>query len=890
MLAVLSTCLVPAPAIGGYEEGFESTTTTWRIAGSDVRHQILAHQREEKEHHSGARCEHIRINAGNGTHVYFAQDVGQALVVEGMEISLWVKCDRPGIAILARVVFPNEMAAGNGQPLSALVRGTTYTEASRWQRLKIERLPLLVERQQRVLRLQHKSDLNYEGAYLDQVIVNVYGGPGATGVFIDDLEIDNYVDRRLVQDGQRMSTYAEQTTTETEGIAEGSPLVERRGEILFADGVPFVARAIQHNSENPGELSGLGVNMLFVSDRPSWEFLASAARSKLKVACPPPRMPSTDDHTILSASDANLANPAYGPVLAWHLERRISANSDHDFSQLCSLVRRLDSHTKRPLLGEAPKISEDFAQTCDLLLLSYPLSGNVRDSAECIRKLQARRRTLPPGKGFWLHVPTEIDSGLQRQLEALAGPSVPASVASDECRRWIRVGLMNGARGFRFGSRTPVTSETSKYRAAAIRLANMELELLSPWIAASGPAREAHCSQPGMIAGCLHLDHAVVLICVETKLASGRTSIQTPVSFIARGVPTSYKTYELTPAGYRPLVAQRRVAGGIEVSLERFDAMSLVLFAEHPHVVAGLEGFFEQNAAIAARLQRQLASAELGSSQAIAQQLATIHGSSLAPGVFHSCVGLLTACDKHLAAGNYRDSYGQARAASRLIHQYRHAELARAQNGLEPFVQVPTSMVFETLPAFWQKADNLLTRWPGPSVLPAGDFSDLKSLRSAGWEHWHEQGTPFLTSAELTTDAYQGRSSLHLAVRAPDNDAKLPLAVDTPPLWITSPRVRVKAGDIAKFEGWVKVPKQISQSSDGLLVFDSLGGSDLGLAIERTDGWQKFSFVRAADRAGWLQLTFALTGVGDVWLDDVTMQINQLSALNTLGTASVSRP
>ena len=85
--------------------------------------------------------------------------------------------------------------------------------------------------------------------------------------------------------------------------------------------------------------------------------------------------------------------------------------------------------------------------------------------------------------------------------------------------------------------------------------------------------------------------------------------------------------------------------------------------------------------------------------------------------------------------------------------------------------------------------------------------------------------------------------------------------------------------------GWVQVPRAITGSVDGLMVIDSLAGEALALRCGATSGWQEFSLLRAARSSGALVITFALTGVGEALLDDVTIQ-----AISRPAVSSSSEP
>ena len=67
------------------------------------------------------------------------------------------------------------------------------------------------------------------------------------------------------------------------------------------------------------------------------------------------------------------------------------------------------------------------------------------------------------------------------------------------------------------------------------------------------------------------------------------------------------------------------------------------------------------------------------------------------------------------------------------------------------------------------------------------------------------------------------------------------------------------------------VDGEITRSRDGFVVSDSVGGTGMGLRVSTTDGWQPFVLYRTADASGELRAVFSMTGVGDVFVDDVAV-------------------
>jgi hypothetical protein len=163
--------------------------------------------------------------------------------------------------------------------------------------------------------------------------------------------------------------------------------------------------------------------------------------------------------------------------------------------------------------------------------------------------------------------------------------------------------------------------------------------------------------------------------------------------------------------------------------------------------------------------------------------------------------------------------------------------------------------------------------------LPAGDFEDLQSMMSAGWRHLAHPIEGIETNVEISPGGTSsGRSCLRIEARASDRNAASAL-VETTPVWITSPPVPLRAGEVACIRGRVRVATPIRGSVDGLLIVDSLGGEALAERFGETKSWQGFVMYRAAPRDCEVTLTIALTGFGEAMIDDVTISTVRLAAI-----------
>ncbi len=174
-------------------EEFEGPETSWKPAGADGQYRIALHARTGAISHGGRGCEQIQIVGNGGTYIYLSHGVGPAPIIGELALGVWIKSDRAGLQIMARAVLPRSKNPATGQPLTLLLAGSGYTQVGSWQELRLEQLPQQFERQLRVLRAEHGPSVDGHEAYIDRVVLNVYGGPGTTTTWIDDLVLTGFV-------------------------------------------------------------------------------------------------------------------------------------------------------------------------------------------------------------------------------------------------------------------------------------------------------------------------------------------------------------------------------------------------------------------------------------------------------------------------------------------------------------------------------------------------------------------------------------------------------------------------------------------------------------------------------------------------------------------------
>ena len=149
--------------------------------------------------------------------------------------------------------------------------------------------------------------------------------------------------------------------------------------------------------------------------------------------------------------------------------------------------------------------------------------------------------------------------------------------------------------------------------------------------------------------------------------------------------------------------------------------------------------------------------------------------------------------------------------------------------------------------------------------------------RSNGWQNRRAESDTVATKVELVDSAaVDGRYGLRMS--AVSKSGRPVQVVESPPLTIQTPSVKVKAGQFVRIHGWVNVPQAFVGSQDGLRITDTIGGSAMAERVPITNGWQEFSLYRGVKKTGRLSVSFELTGVGVASVDEVTIRTIQLPA------------
>lgn len=877
-----------------WHEGFEEPLPTWREVGGNVAYRVEAHQRVRGEAHAGQGSEWIRVSGSGHGYVRYAHPVGRGRVIDELVASVWVKADRPGVQALVRVVLPRTGDPRTGAPLTTLLGGPAYAVVGRWEQLRVDRIAQRLAEQSRLLQAQIQTEVDVREAYVDHVLLNVYSGPGTTNVWIDDLAISGCVEPA---GGAPRAALGEPSFSPEAGLARPASLgsgpsavargseaggdgrVKLVGSVLLADGRPVFPRAVEHQGEPLSLVRQLGFNAIWLACQPTREVLEEAERLGLWVICPPPLAPDAQPPGTPDAPQP-LIGSGFDRVLAWDLGAGLTGEQYEAARQWAEQVRAADHRRRRPLICRPANDLWNYSRLADLVLVGRSPLGTSLELADYGTWVRERPRLARAGTPLWTAIQTQPSPGQVAQWSALArGEPLPSAAAEEQVRLLAYTAVVAGSRGLLFESDSPLDANDpdTRSRAAALELLNLELELLEPFAAAGQYVTAVQGSEAEVQAALLRTERARLLVPIWSGRGSQYVAGQAAangVSFVMPGVPESHSVYELAPGGLRPL-RHKRVTGGTRVTLDEFGLTALVLLTQDPLVVNSLTRRALAVGPRAAELIRQLAGDKL---RVVEQTHARLSARTPIPQAAEwlgAARKNLHWADGLLAARDFAGAYATAQRAMRPLRLLERAHWQAAVGGLPSPVASPAAVAFRTLPWHQGLLDVVAASRGGGNLLPGGDFEDLDALLEAGWRHVQQPAPGVLGEADLRPNAaHSGRLGLRLCVRAsqPDNAS---IVLETPPVWFTSPPLAVPPGAVVSIQGWVQVPAPITGSVDGLMVIDSLTGESLAERIDETAGWRRFALIRVVPQSGQVSVTFALSGLGEVWVDDVAVEVLQ---------------
>lgn len=885
---ILATAICLCVGTTSLAEGIddaESEESNWKFTSSDVPYRVVFFSKSTREPHGGNQCERLQVIANpGGTYVHLAHDVAPSALIDELSFSVWVRADQPGIEFRARVVLPETKDPATGRSMVRLLPGSSSSKPGEWEELRMGDFVRHLSRLEQVLNLEKVPGVSMRNAYIDQVVINLYGTNGDVTLSIDDLNgkgmvaaadtaIDTQADPLNSDGGSHESQEGSDESNSSSGESSPGSRFQFSGNVLTFDDRPIVPRIIVHRGEPLGLLRNLGFTAALVSKVPDRELLEEAKQAGLWLIAPPP---SSEE---LNGSGASPRRETYPAVMAWNLGSALADGELEQVRQLSDQLRQWDGYPPRPLMCDPDTELRAYCRAADVLLSTRFPVGTRLEYADYAAWLQQRARLARPGTPWWATIQSQVASEIIAQRSAYLGQDQePLPLESEQIRALAYAAISAGAKGLLFDSQSPLdaTDDATSLRALTFELLNTELDLLEPWIAASNWVDTVGSTDGSIQGAVLQTRHSRILlpswIGKSTQYAVGQAASNN-VSFVVPGVPDSHDAFLVTPGGLRPLKHQR-TQGGMRVTVDEMGPSALIFITQDVAAMGQLTKKLQSTGQRAANAQRSLAALEFRNAENLLRSVATSSKPSQQyRNWMSSSANSLRTADTRIANRDFANAFLEADRSMRGSRLVRRALWEEAARSLGSPVSSPFAASTFTLAEQWQFLREIgATRWSA-NQLADGEFEQISAMIQSGWQHHRFPIDGIESSAELSPQAPKsGRSSLRLAVTAQDQETG-PELVESVPLWITSPPVSVIAGSRIRIHGYVRIPKKIQGSVDGLIIFDSIGGLSSAEIFRGPGDWQEFTLFRVAPEDTDVSITVALTGLGEAFVDKIALDV-----------------
>lgn len=722
-----------------HRNSFEAREIAWQRGAADVAFRETAHEVTDQAAHSGQFAEHLQLTAEKGSYLYYVYPTGRAPVNEELSLSVWVKANRPGAQLCARLVLPKERNPKNiEEPLTTTLRGDPYQLAGRWQRLEVRRPEKLAKEQQQLMRAELQRDVDFTDAYVDRLQLNVYGGPGLNELWLDDLEVGPVLDDTPFKLTSR-PIGPRQDTPLPAPKAAARAVVELSQDQLRVGGRPFFFRGIRHSDTPLKVLRDAGLNTVWVDYATSPALLQEAVDLGFWLV---PALPVTREESRLASSEALLNEVGRfreaSAVLFWDLGSALVAEQAPFIGQAALALKGADA--QRPVAADVWDGFRPYSRSLDLVgVHRWPLMTSL-ELPQYITWLQQRRLLARPGAFLWTWVQTHLPDWYLNTVYGKGegeGFDEPIGPQPEQLTLLSYVALAAGCRGLAFWSdRFLADSHHGRDRLLALALLNLELQMLEPMLVTAEPPRWVTSTNPDVLCAVIRTEKGMLVL----PMWLGRGAQYVPgqlaaykLECIVPEVPSGARAWLVTPGEARSLKTER-VTGGTKFTMPEFGLTGAVVFTGDtgPNgLVVRFQDFARRKRQLAAQWSYDLARVELEKVEKVQSQLeAAGHSVSDAAALLDNARSRLRTCREHWENGLYAPAYAEAQRAVRPLRLLMRAQWELAIRELDTVVASPYALSFFTLPRHWQFLDQVGRSSAGATVLPDGDFEQAEGLAS----------------------------------------------------------------------------------------------------------------------------------------------------------------
>jgi hypothetical protein len=901
-----------------HRNGFE-TKIGWAKGGFDAANDETAHRIDDREPHNGRGAEYIELDAKQGSYIHYVYPVGKAPISEELRAGLWLRGNRTGMQVMARIVLPKERDPNNvDYVMTTYITGDTYQQAGQWQLLEIGRPVALAKQQQQLMNAKLNRNMDFTGAYIDALVLNLYAGPGPTKVWIDDLEIGP------VTPGSPVAAIPDNNNpAKMVSIPRRNSTVDFNANRLTVGNKRMLFRAVRYTDTMLPVLRNAGFNTVCFDRNVNPAQLKEAAELGLWIV--PELRIMSDDGLALSPEEITKQvqrDADNDSILFRRINGILAFEQATTVSRATQIARGADP--AHPIAADVWDGLMPYSRSINMVgVHRFPLMTTL-EIPKYREWLENRRKLANPGIFTWTWIQTHLPdwySELLYHQNALAEFREPVGPQPEQIRLLAYTALASGSKGLAYWSdRFLADSHQGRDRLLCCALLNQEMDMMEQMLVTVDDAPQwIDTSSIDIKAAVLRCNQGVLVIPIwqgkSSQLVPGQASAA-KLTITVPQVPKTSQAWEVSPGDVRGLKTER-VDNGVRITLPEFGLTSMIVFTSDTNLMGRFQDQSRAMRQVAAERTHDMAFYEYEKVVKIQGQLEQM-GATIpdANALLADSKRRLQKSKQLWNARNFSEAYHEAQRALRPVRILMRAQWEKAVRGLDTPVASPFAVSFYTLPKHWEFMAQVRKSSVGVNLLRGGDFELVADRKQETWrpdrqslddveliaERVTELNVPRVEVKELkpiTKDSkkeeremeekkkenakktppstkapelpVEGKQCAMLQIK-PHNGKTAPPALERTMMALISPDVKLPPGTLVQVSGWVNIPSPITASPDGALMFDSAGGEPLAIRLTDPTPWKKFSVFRRVPASGTINVTLALTGIGTVYFDDIRIE------------------
>lgn len=548
--------------------------------------------------------------------------------------------------------------------------------------------------------------------------------------------------------------------------------------------------------------------------------------------------------------------------------------------------------------------------------------------------LAQRKALTPPGKMTWTWIQTHPPEWYVQLLTGRPDTCEfdhPIGPHPEQIRILTYLALAAGHRGLGFWSDKFLENPAhGRDRLLELALLNAEIEMLKPVLTASqDSAVWTATSNPNVQAAVMRGGTEILVLPVWLGAGTQYTPAQGVVPKLTikvPAVPDVATPWLITPAGIVDLksTAIKQEGGGTEITITEFDTACAVVFTSDNRLPGKLVRWQDHTkyrmGELAAKWAQMQAVEQFNKALDTHQRIIAAGGPEVpeAHNLFAESRHHQKLAQDYFSNKQFDIAYKEARRALRGVRSLMREDWDNAVKPFDTPTASPYAVNVHSLPEHWRFAGELASARPGGNGFAHGGFELSKPAPAEGasvtslpgWEVRKLVLDPATAVAAIVNagglkdpepqpPAYDssrfgpgrvapqpldyrrpeaGQHCLKLSINPKaqkdrnNNPLPPPQAVERTVVAVDSPPAEFAPGSLVRVSFWVKVPGPIQASADGLIVFDSAGGEPLGVRVIHCPKWKQYHLYRRVPADGKVAMTFALTGLGTAFIDDVRIE------------------